>query len=131
MANPKPPKPSRDDICGAVDYTTEIVDRLHGDAINSLLIAVMSLRGPDKVLHCDELSEEDADWLLKLLIDVKNQNPEVWGSNPDGMHQRQQGMGAHPAVAIRQAPGVLYRAGSQVSLRPGQLQPQGATFNLV
>jgi hypothetical protein len=79
MTNPKPAKPSRDDICGAVDYATEIADRLHGDAINSLLILVMSWMGPDKVLHCDELSEENADWLLRLLGEIKNQNPEVWG----------------------------------------------------
>jgi hypothetical protein len=73
------PKPSREDIRALVEYVAEINDRLRGDGVNSLAIAVGSMRGADNIVPYDDLSEADADLLLKLLIDIKNQNPEVWG----------------------------------------------------
>ncbi len=78
MTKPSP-KPSRDDIRVAVEYVVKNHDRLRAEGTNSLLFAMGSMWGPDKVIHYEDLSEAQADLLLRLLGDIANQNPEVWG----------------------------------------------------
>lgn len=73
------PMRSRQDLHALVQYVAENHDRLRGDGMNSLAIALGSMRGADKLLHVDDLSQADTDLLWKLVRDVANQNPGVWG----------------------------------------------------